>query len=143
MVLAVLNATAKTAINSEQTRRSGYEKKPQGILHTCLIAPDACVKRGQMTSSLRDATHSTRLLDTPAVDSDSHVKASNSAEKGACSSISKFHPCFAASGNNSPESNFVRADPSYLKTLGQAHSGWIFGAIAELVDNSRDANAST
>ncbi|KAH9710467.1 hypothetical protein KPL71_019476 [Citrus sinensis] len=40
------------------------------------------------------------------------------------------------------EKNFVRADPSYLQTLGQAHSGWIFGAIAELVDNSRDAKAT-
>ncbi|KAK9285281.1 hypothetical protein L1049_024471 [Liquidambar formosana] len=40
------------------------------------------------------------------------------------------------------EKNYVRADPSYLKTLGQAHSGWIFGAIAELVDNSRDAKAT-
>lgn len=40
------------------------------------------------------------------------------------------------------ERNFVRADPSYLQTLGQAHSGWIFGAIAELVDNSRDAKAT-
>ena len=38
--------------------------------------------------------------------------------------------------------NYARADPSYLKTLGQAHSGWIFGAIAELVDNSRDAKAT-
>lgn len=40
------------------------------------------------------------------------------------------------------EKNYARADPSYLKTLGQAHSGWIFGAIAELVDNSRDAKAT-
>ena len=40
------------------------------------------------------------------------------------------------------EKNFIRADPSYLKTLGQVHSGWIFGGIAELVDNSRDAKAS-
>ncbi|XP_016201338.1 MORC family CW-type zinc finger protein 3 isoform X3 [Arachis ipaensis] len=40
------------------------------------------------------------------------------------------------------EKNYIRADPSYLKTLGQAHSGWIFGGIAELVDNSRDAKAS-
>ncbi|MQM06206.1 hypothetical protein Taro_039026 [Colocasia esculenta] len=38
--------------------------------------------------------------------------------------------------------NFVRTDPSYLVTLSQAHSGWIFGGIAELVDNARDANAS-
>ncbi|TKY70223.1 MORC family CW-type zinc finger protein 3 [Spatholobus suberectus] len=41
-----------------------------------------------------------------------------------------------------PVKNFIRADPSYLKTLGQAHSGWIFGGIAELVDNSRDAKAT-
>ncbi|KAL5550854.1 hypothetical protein UlMin_001030 [Ulmus minor] len=40
------------------------------------------------------------------------------------------------------EKNYARADPSYLKTLGQAHSGWIFGAVAEFVDNSRDAKAT-
>lgn len=40
------------------------------------------------------------------------------------------------------EKNYVRADPSYLKTLGQAHAGWLFGAIAELVDNARDAKAT-
>ncbi|KAM7523934.1 hypothetical protein LguiA_013836 [Lonicera macranthoides] len=46
-------------------------------------------------------------------------------------------------GENGPlEKNYVRAHPSYLKTLSQAHSGWIFGAVAELVDNSRDANAT-
>ncbi|KAM0918983.1 hypothetical protein ACQ4PT_008414 [Festuca glaucescens] len=38
--------------------------------------------------------------------------------------------------------NFVSTDPSYLRTLSQTHAGWIFGAIAELVDNSRDAGAS-
>ncbi|KAH6781163.1 hypothetical protein C2S52_012400 [Perilla frutescens var. hirtella] len=38
--------------------------------------------------------------------------------------------------------NYVTAHPSYLKTLGQAHSSWIFGAIAELVDNARDAKAT-
>ncbi|XP_044470171.1 MORC family CW-type zinc finger protein 3-like isoform X3 [Mangifera indica] len=40
------------------------------------------------------------------------------------------------------EKNYVKTDPSYLQTLGQAHSGWIFGAIAELVDNSMDAKSS-
>ncbi|KAL5821001.1 hypothetical protein ACOSQ3_022883 [Xanthoceras sorbifolium] len=44
--------------------------------------------------------------------------------------------------SGSLEKNYVRADPSYLQTLGQAHSGWIFGAIAELIDNSRDAKAT-
>ncbi|KAJ4963237.1 hypothetical protein NE237_023176 [Protea cynaroides] len=44
--------------------------------------------------------------------------------------------------DNSFGENIVRVDPSYLKTLGQSHSGWVFGAIAELVDNSRDAKAA-
>ncbi|KAK3013657.1 hypothetical protein RJ639_008528, partial [Escallonia herrerae] len=43
----------------------------------------------------------------------------------------------------SNDENYVRAHPSYLKTLGQVHSAWIFGAVAELVDNSRDAKATT
>lgn len=38
--------------------------------------------------------------------------------------------------------NSVQVDPSYLKTLGHAHSSWIFGAIAEFIDNSRDAQAT-
>ncbi|RLN12828.1 MORC family CW-type zinc finger protein 3-like [Panicum miliaceum] len=42
----------------------------------------------------------------------------------------------------SPTKNFIVADPSYLRTLSQTHAGWIFGAIAELIDNSRDAGAS-
>ncbi|KAL7589355.1 hypothetical protein Lser_V15G39763 [Lactuca serriola] len=41
-----------------------------------------------------------------------------------------------------PGKNYVSAHPSYLKTLGQTHSDWIFGAIAEFVDNSRDAKAT-
>ncbi|KAK4434280.1 MORC family CW-type zinc finger protein 3 [Sesamum alatum] len=44
--------------------------------------------------------------------------------------------------NRSSERNYVMTHPSYLKTLGHAHSSWIFGAIAELVDNSRDAKAT-
>lgn len=42
----------------------------------------------------------------------------------------------------SPTKNFIVTDPSYLRTLSQTHAGWIFGAIAELIDNSRDAGAS-
>ncbi|KAI3938091.1 hypothetical protein MKW98_018647 [Papaver atlanticum] len=38
--------------------------------------------------------------------------------------------------------NYARVDPSYLATLGHSHDGWIFGAIAELIDNSRDAKAT-
>eukprot|EP01018_Ginkgo_biloba_P032288 Gb_09121 [translate_table: standard] len=38
--------------------------------------------------------------------------------------------------------SLARTHPSYLETLGQNHAGWIFGAIAELIDNSRDASAS-
>lgn len=83
-----------------------------------------------------------------AFESDAYVKGSSSAEKGPCSSISKCNEAvhsrqpFSVKEDVSTERTFVRTDPSYLKTLGQAHSGWIFGAIAELVDNSRDARAS-
>ncbi|KAI3903636.1 hypothetical protein MKW98_032290 [Papaver atlanticum] len=38
--------------------------------------------------------------------------------------------------------NYVHAGPAYLETLGQTHCGWIFGAIAEIVDNSKDARAT-
>ncbi|XP_037493344.1 MORC family CW-type zinc finger protein 3 isoform X2 [Jatropha curcas] len=56
--------------------------------------------------------------------------------------LTKRHqPCNDKKGGTL-EKNYARADPSYLQTLGQTHSAWIFGAIAELVDNSRDANAS-
>ncbi|GER40226.1 MORC family CW-type zinc finger protein [Striga asiatica] len=47
-----------------------------------------------------------------------------------------------SAGSSRSLENYVVAHPSYLRTLGQAHSGWIFGAIAELVDNSRDAKAT-
>ncbi|KAI5066878.1 hypothetical protein GOP47_0017406 [Adiantum capillus-veneris] len=39
-------------------------------------------------------------------------------------------------------SRFARTHPSYMETLGQMHASWIFGAIAELVDNARDAGAT-
>ncbi|XP_057251571.1 uncharacterized protein LOC104895755 isoform X2 [Beta vulgaris subsp. vulgaris] len=88
------------------------------------------------------------MINARAFESEAYVKGSSSTEKGACSSISKCHEAansilpFSAKEDVLTERNFVSADPSYLKTLGQAHSGWIFGAIAELVDNSRDAGAS-
>ncbi|GJM97963.1 hypothetical protein PR202_ga14932 [Eleusine coracana subsp. coracana] len=41
-----------------------------------------------------------------------------------------------------PRENFIHVDPSYLRTLGDTHAGWIFGALAELIDNSRDAGSS-
>uniref|UniRef100_A0A803NCP2 CW-type domain-containing protein n=1 Tax=Chenopodium quinoa TaxID=63459 RepID=A0A803NCP2_CHEQI len=81
-----------------------------------------------------------------AFESDAYLKGSSSAEKATCSSISKCHEhnslqLCSTKEDVAAERNFV-TDPSYLKTLGHAHSGWIFGAIAELVDNSRDARAS-
>ncbi|XP_047044065.1 uncharacterized protein LOC124648323 [Lolium rigidum] len=44
---------------------------------------------------------------------------------------------------STPTRNFVSTDPNYIRTLSQTHAGWIFGAIAELIDNSRDAGASS
>ena len=88
------------------------------------------------------------IKDAPAVESNAHVKENSYTEKGTSSSISKCHEAvdstkpFSIKVDVSPEKSYVHADPSYLKTLGQAHSSWIFGAIAELVDNSKDAKAS-
>ncbi|XP_024978756.1 MORC family CW-type zinc finger protein 2B-like isoform X2 [Cynara cardunculus var. scolymus] len=48
----------------------------------------------------------------------------------------------SATMQTGPAKNYMCAHPSYLKTLGQTHSDWIFGAVAELVDNSRDAKAT-
>ncbi|GKB88652.1 MORC family CW-type zinc finger protein 2B-like protein isoform X1, partial [Tanacetum coccineum] len=48
----------------------------------------------------------------------------------------------SAKGQTLPTKNYVSAHPSYLRTLGQTHSDWLFGAVAELVDNSRDAKAT-
>ncbi|KAJ3690595.1 hypothetical protein LUZ61_019759 [Rhynchospora tenuis] len=42
--------------------------------------------------------------------------------------------------SQSLKKNFLSNHPTILKALSHTH-GWIFGAIAELVDNSRDANS--
>ncbi|KAL6603820.1 hypothetical protein ACP70R_044181 [Stipagrostis hirtigluma subsp. patula] len=38
--------------------------------------------------------------------------------------------------------NFFKISFSFLQTLGEAHSCWTFGALSELIDNSRDAGTS-
>ncbi|KAJ1693240.1 hypothetical protein LUZ63_009938 [Rhynchospora breviuscula] len=55
-------------------------------------------------------------------------------------------PLSSGEATNVPEvpcvkKNLSSTHPTYLKTLSQTHAGWIFGAIAELVDNSRDAKS--
>ena len=37
---------------------------------------------------------------------------------------------------------YAKTHPSYLETLGQNHASWMFGALAELIDNARDAKAT-
>lgn len=46
------------------------------------------------------------------------------------------------SDTNVVKRKFSRTHPEYLETLSHNHAQWIFGALAELIDNSRDANAS-
>ncbi|KAI3876050.1 hypothetical protein MKW98_026998, partial [Papaver atlanticum] len=46
------------------------------------------------------------------------------------------------SNDDAVEIIFVCADPSYLGTLGHAHSVWCFGAIADLIDSSMDLKAT-
>lgn len=36
----------------------------------------------------------------------------------------------------------AQVHPSHLETLEQMHAAWIFGAVAELIDNARDAKAT-
>ncbi|KAL5707255.1 hypothetical protein ACHQM5_025324 [Ranunculus cassubicifolius] len=43
---------------------------------------------------------------------------------------------------NGVEKNYFQSHPKVLPSLSQSHSAWIFGAIAELVDNARDAKAT-
>ena len=38
--------------------------------------------------------------------------------------------------------SFPRTHPEYLETLSYNHTQWSFGALDEIIDNSRDANAS-
>ncbi|KAI3725743.1 hypothetical protein L1987_65535 [Smallanthus sonchifolius] len=63
-----------------------------------------------------------------------------------CYSGSRVKTCsrseHSATSLTGPRKNYACAHPSYLKTLGQSHSDWIFGAVAEFVDNSRDAKAT-
>jgi hypothetical protein len=44
-------------------------------------------------------------------------------------------PSQKTKGDDILQKNYVHTDPSYFVTLGQAHLGWISGAVAELVDN--------
>ncbi|KAJ7558685.1 hypothetical protein O6H91_04G051200 [Diphasiastrum complanatum] len=46
------------------------------------------------------------------------------------------------SQQKSVQSKAAQMHPDYLQTLRQTHNGWLFGAIAELVDNARDAKAT-
>lgn len=52
---------------------------------------------------------------------------------------SRSQPAQTTGGHTT--NNFAKTHPNYLQTLSQTHT-WIFGAIAELVDNARDANAT-
>ncbi|CAM0953977.1 unnamed protein product [Alopecurus aequalis] len=63
--------------------------------------------------------------------------ACNSVEDGSRSSI--LDPAVKKEASTLA-SNYVKTSPGYLRTLSQTHAGWIFGAIAELIDNSRDAD---
>ncbi|GMH14936.1 hypothetical protein Nepgr_016777 [Nepenthes gracilis] len=125
---------------------------PTCIADTCgIVSPsmpimETCMTKGLMLSPIEAGLPCTHMMDSVAIDSDAGTYPCTSQcpekvgeSKGdTCSSL----PSSAGTKDAFLEKKFVRIDPSYLKTLGQAHSGWIFGAIAELVDNSRDANAS-
>ncbi|KAA8532097.1 hypothetical protein F0562_006761 [Nyssa sinensis] len=113
---------AVVSYRMEKTNKHGISDKTCGISQPILESTNTFM-HCRLVSSLGEAAgdrHACKLRDE---------------------SFSRSEPY--ALGHNGPlEKNYARTDPSYLKTLGQAHSGWIFGAIAELVDNSRDAAAT-
>ncbi|GAB4848365.1 hypothetical protein Ancab_003059 [Ancistrocladus abbreviatus] len=135
-------------------------KAPVRTMEACVMPPDLVLEGTRVNkrsvTPLRKATlPSTCGVDARTFEWDASVKGSASATGSTypCSlrspeavGESKLEaqsslPSMALKNGGLVERNFVRTDPSYLRTLGQAHSGWIFGAIAELVDNARDANA--
>ncbi|KAL9268954.1 MORC family CW-type zinc finger protein 4-like protein [Drosera capensis] len=138
--------TAKVAFRETESLGACSDAKenvgqiaPQLVSHQREM--DGCTK-GRLTSSTREAAVT---IEEPVDASDASVKASRSV-CGVHPSVSKSREVVAESKvdtvkDNFTERNYVRTDPSYLKTLGQSHSSWVFGAIAELVDNARDAEA--
>ncbi|KAJ4844719.1 hypothetical protein Tsubulata_007711 [Turnera subulata] len=119
-----------------------------GLYEFYILPPDERSNFSQVRVAYRTAKactsvdHKAHLEDNGSSDS----KVSVSTENHHChepniqpSCIGQPHP---AKLDGTLQKNYARAHPSYLQTLGQAHSGWIFGAIAELVDNSRDAKAT-
>jgi hypothetical protein len=44
--------------------------------------------------------------------------------------------------NSNTDRARYEVNSEYLNTLRHSHNGWPFGALAELIDNTRDANAS-
>ncbi|GAB2279381.1 hypothetical protein Dimus_014025 [Dionaea muscipula] len=115
-----------------------------------------CKKARLAASALEAAITSNQRVDAFALKSDASIKGSGSGIGcGAYTSISRCHEVVEESKvdditSRQPipvkdahaQETFARTNPSLLKTLGQSHEGWIFGAIAELVDNAKDANAT-
>ncbi|KAJ9557553.1 hypothetical protein OSB04_012167 [Centaurea solstitialis] len=70
-----------------------------------------------------------------------HSKVETCSRSG-CSATVQTGPRENYTFQTGPRENHACAHPNFLKTLAQTHSDWIFGAVAELVDNSRDAKAT-
>lgn len=82
---------------------------------------------------------------SPRVESNPQPLAENASHQTEQGTIHRFQTREVkqeSSETNVVRRKFSRTHPEYLETLSHNHAQWIFGALAELIDNSRDANAS-
>ncbi|XP_044959493.1 MORC family CW-type zinc finger protein 3-like [Hordeum vulgare subsp. vulgare] len=94
-------------------------------------------EKSNKTEEICDSVPNPRGLNASHIHHDPESSPCESVEDG-----NRISDSLVKRGTSTLRRNFVSTDPTYLRTLSQTHAGWIFGAIAELIDNSRDAGAS-
>ncbi|KAM3192654.1 hypothetical protein ACQJBY_069703 [Aegilops geniculata] len=105
--------------------------------------PVICKRRTGISEKSNKSEEICDSVPNPRVLNASHIH--HDPESSPCESVedgNRISDSLVKRGTSTLRRNFVSTDPTYLRTLSQTHAGWIFGAIAELIDNSRDAGAS-
>ncbi|KAF7103106.1 hypothetical protein CFC21_104135 [Triticum aestivum] len=105
--------------------------------------PVICKRRTGISEKSNKSEEICDSVPNPRVLNASHIH--HDPESSPCESVedgNRISDSLVKRGTSTLRKNFVSTDPTYLRTLSQTHAGWIFGAIAELIDNSRDAGAS-
>ncbi|KAG6406843.1 hypothetical protein SASPL_134454 [Salvia splendens] len=115
--------------------------------HSCILKPPRVADSDQISPPTSQSQAGEVAMSISNLSQDKYSPKIHCAEVNGDSSSDLSAKASSQLGNSvetvkSFQRNYVTAHPSYLKTLGQAHSSWIFGAVAELVDNARDAKAT-